>query len=84
MVSFAPFGHHAAILTHPMTDLDELWEALLSEDPARIRRVWEDVTDAEALAILAHLNRMRDEAGWSDAQRAAAATALQVFRDQAQ
>ena len=67
-----------------MTDLDELWEALLSEDPARIRRVWEDVTDAEAQAILAHLTRMRDEAGWTDGQRAAAATALQVLRDQAQ
>lgn len=67
-----------------MTDLDELWEALLSEDPARIRQVWGDVTDAEALAILAHLARMRDEDGWSDAQRAAAVTALQVLHDQAQ
>ena len=59
-------------------------EALLSEDPARIRRVWEDVTDAEAAAILAHLARMRDEEGWSDGQRAAAVTALQVLHDQAQ
>jgi hypothetical protein len=67
-----------------MTDLDEMWEALLSEDPARIRRVWEDVTDAEAQAILDHLSRMRDEDGWSDAQRAAAAAALQILRDQAQ
>lgn len=84
MVSFARFSQNAAILVHLMTDLDELWEALLSEDPARIRRVWEDVTDAEAQAILAHLTRMRDEAGWTDGQRAAAATALQVLRDQAQ
>ena len=67
-----------------MTDLDEMWEALLSEDPARIRRVWEDVTDAEAQAILAHLARMRDDEGWSDGQRAAAEMALQTLSDQAQ
>jgi hypothetical protein len=67
-----------------MTDLDELWEALLSEDPARIRQVWGDVTDVEAQAIVAHLTRMRDDAGWSDGQRAAAAVALQVLHDQAQ
>jgi len=67
-----------------MTDLDEMWEALLSEDPARIRQVWEDVTDGEARAILTHLARMRDEDGWSDGQRAAAVVALQVLHDQAQ
>jgi hypothetical protein len=67
-----------------LTELDDLWEALLSEDPARIRQVWGDVTDAEAQAIIAHLTRMRDEDGWSDGQRAAAATALQVLHDQAQ
>jgi hypothetical protein len=67
-----------------MTDLDELWEALLSEDPARIRDVWGDVTDAEAQAILAHLTRMRDEEGWTDSQRAAAGAALQILHDQAQ
>jgi hypothetical protein len=65
-------------------DLDELWEALLSEDPARIRHVWGEVTDAEAQAILAHLTRMRDDDGWTDEQRAAARTALQVLHDQAQ
>ena len=64
-----------------MTDLDEMWEALLSEDPARIRRVWEDVTDAEAQTILAHLTRMRDYEDWSDGQRAAAAAALQTLLD---
>ncbi len=67
-----------------MTDLDQLWETLLSEDAARIRRVWEDVTDDEAQAILTHLARMRDEEGWTDGQRAAAVTALQVLHDQAQ
>jgi hypothetical protein len=67
-----------------MHDLDELWEHLLSQDPARIRRVWGDLTDDEASAVLAHLARMRDEPGWSPGQREAAATALRVLREQAQ
>jgi hypothetical protein len=65
-----------------MNELDEVWEALLSTEPARIRRAWEDLTDEEALSVLAHLARMRDEEGWSQAQREAAAVALQVLRDQ--
>lgn len=46
--------------------------------------MWGDLTDDEAQAVLAHLTRMRDEDGWEPAQRAAAATALQVIHDQAQ
>ena len=36
-----------------MHDLEEVWEALLSGDPARIRRAWDDLTDEEALSVLA-------------------------------
>jgi hypothetical protein len=67
-----------------MDDLEQLWEALLSQDPAQIRRAWGDLTDDESLAVLAHLARMRDEPGWSTEQQAAAAYALQVLHDQAQ
>jgi hypothetical protein len=67
-----------------MNDLDQTWEALLSGEPARIRRVWAELTDEEALSVLAHLARMRDEDGWAPAQREAAETALQVLRDQPQ
>jgi hypothetical protein len=65
-----------------MYELDDVWEALLSGDPARIRRAWRDLTDEEALSVLAHLARMRDEEGWAPAQRESAAVALQVLRDQ--
>jgi hypothetical protein len=65
-----------------MDDLELVWEALLSGDPARIRRAWRDLTDDEALSVLAHLARMRDDEGWSAEQRDAAAVALQVLRDQ--
>jgi hypothetical protein len=65
-------------------DPEEIWRAILSEDAARIRRAWMDLTDEEALAVLAHLRRMRDEDGWTPEQRQAAAVALQVLHDQAQ
>ena len=65
-----------------MPELEHIWEALLSGDPARIRRVWDDLTDDEAVSVLAHLGRMRDEEGWDASRREAAAIALQVLRDQ--
>ena len=65
-----------------MTDLDDLWESLLSGDAARIRRAWGLLTDEEALSVLAHLQRMRDDDSWAPAQREAAAAALLVLRDQ--
>jgi len=67
-----------------MDELDQMWEALLSGDPARIRRVWRDLTDDESLAVLAHLKRMRDEPGWDPAQRDAAALAVNILHEQAQ
>ena len=65
-----------------MPELEEVWEAILSGEAPRIRRAWEDLTDEEALAVLAHLARMTEEPDWAPAQREAAATALRVLRDQ--
>ncbi len=65
-----------------MTNLDDLWDDLLSSDPARIRRAWENLTDDESLAVLEHLRRMKDEPGWQPAQRASAEVALRVVREQ--
>jgi hypothetical protein len=67
-----------------MDDLEQMWEALLSGDPARVRRMWSELTDDECLAVLAHLRRMRDELGWDPAQRDAAALAVEIIREQAQ
>jgi hypothetical protein len=64
-----------------MENLDNFWEELLSEDPARIRRAWGDLTDEEALAVLDHLRRMAEEEGWHPDQRRAAAAALRVVRE---
>lgn len=67
-----------------MDDLEQMWEALLSGDPARVRRMWGELTDDECLAVLAHLKRMRDESGWDPAQRDAAALAVEIIHEQAQ
>ena len=67
-----------------MYPLDQLWEDLLSEDPARIRRAWASLTDEECLAVLEHLRRMKDDADWEPARQQSASIALQVIHEQAQ
>lgn len=65
-----------------MDNLDNLWDDILSSDPARIRRAWGNLTDEEALTVLEHLRRMKDEPGWQPAQRESAEVALRIVRDQ--
>ncbi len=67
-----------------MENIEDVWEALLSGDPARIRRAWGGLTDEESLSVLTHLTRMRDEEGWELSQREAASIALQILYDQSQ
>jgi hypothetical protein len=68
----------------PTDPLEHLWEEILSQEPPRIRRAWGELTDDEASAVLAHLTRMRDEPGWTEAQRQAASAALRVLHEQAE
>ena len=67
-----------------MDEIDQFWEDLLSEDPARIRRAWASLTDDECLAVLDHLRHMTEEAGWEPPQQQSAAAARQVIYEQAQ
>ncbi len=60
------------------------WEALLSSDPARIRRAWHSLSAEEAQAVRAHLKKMAQEAGWQPAQQQAAADALRVIEEPTQ
>ncbi len=63
-----------------MDDLESLWAHLLSEEPAQIRAAWERLNHEERAAVLAHLETMATEEGWSEAQRLAAQAALDVLR----
>ena len=61
-----------------------LWEALLSSDPARIRRAWRGLSAEEAQAVRAHLKKMAEEPGWQAVQQQAAADALRVIAEPAE
>ncbi|MBI3241006.1 MAG: hypothetical protein HYZ49_01770 [Chloroflexi bacterium] len=61
--------------------LSGVWEAMLSGNPGLIRRVWGDLTDDEAQAVLAHLNKMVEDETFSESQREAARKALEAIRD---
>lgn len=61
-------------------DAEALWAELLSEDPARIRKVWLELDDDEADAVLVHLNKMMKEEGWAEGQRESAGAALSAIR----
>lgn len=64
-----------------MDALDKIWADLLSGDSQRIQHAWGGLTAEERQAVLEHLARMRDQAGWAPAQRESAAAAIRVIRD---
>ncbi len=63
-----------------MFSIDELWEHLLSEDAAKIRKAWTELKDDEASAVLAHLRRMATEDGWAEVQKQAASEAIKIIQ----
>jgi hypothetical protein len=62
-----------------VTDLEGLWDNLLSRDPDRIRRQWRDLSAEEQRAVLDHLARMVSEEGWLPMQRLSAQAALDAL-----
>ncbi len=62
-------------------NLSDVWEALLSENPGLIRRVWGDLTDDEARAVIAHLRKMVEDETYGEGQRQAARVALEAIRE---
>ena len=64
-----------------MDDLEDFWTTLLSGNAGLIRRVWSDLTDDEARAVVAHLKRMMEDEGYSEEQKQAAQKALEAIRE---
>jgi hypothetical protein len=60
---------------------EQLWEQLLSEKQALIRRAWESIDGEERAAVKRHLHAMSHETGWHPGQRCAALAALQCIND---
>jgi hypothetical protein len=63
-----------------MTELEGLWDNLLSGEPERIRGQWRELGAEEQRAVLAHLERMISEEGWLPMQRQSARAALDALR----
>lgn len=62
-----------------MTESPEsFWSEILSEDPARVLGALRGMGEAERQAALAHLRRMAEEDGWSEAQSRRARAALSI------
>lgn len=62
-------------------NLDDLWDALLSSNPASIRAAYKTLSEEERTSIRLHLHRMTDEPGWFPQQRASAQAALDALKD---
>ncbi|MBM4422875.1 MAG: hypothetical protein FJ030_05715 [Chloroflexi bacterium] len=64
-----------------MDNLEDIWQALLSEDRGLIRRVWGDLTDEEAKAVITHLRKIVEDETYSEEQRRAAQAALDAIHE---
>jgi Arc/MetJ-type ribon-helix-helix transcriptional regulator len=62
-------------------ELETLWEDLLSEECARVRRAWSTLDEAGRDAVRRHLQSMTREAGWHPNQRRTAAAALRCIEE---
>jgi hypothetical protein len=62
-------------------NLESFWADILSEEPAQISNASRHLSKTERQAIIAHLQRMAHEPGWSDGQRRRAQSALDILED---
>ena len=60
-------------------DPESLWDQLLSRQPAQVQAAFASLAPEEQHAVLVHLYRMADEAGWHPEQRLSARAALQAL-----
>jgi hypothetical protein len=67
----------------PMPDgvagFENIWELLLSREPALIMAAYGSLTAEEKKSVLEHLHRMVTESGWQPAQRLSAQAALEAI-----
>lgn len=61
------------------TDLEDLWDGLLSRVPERVRAAFSQLEERERKAVSAHLRRMASEPGWHLEQRESARSALEIL-----
>jgi hypothetical protein len=69
--------------TAQFTDLEALWEALLSRQAGAVRAAFQTLNAEQRLAVLEHLQRMASEPGWHPEQRRSAQAALAALHEEA-
>ncbi|MFM8321286.1 MAG: hypothetical protein ACKOC5_10255 [Chloroflexota bacterium] len=57
-------------------NIEELWDALLSRDPAQVRQAFAQLEQDEQELVRAHLYKMTSEEGWHPEQVRSAQAAL--------
>lgn len=66
-------------MDYPSNHLENLWDHLLSRDPASIRAAYVELGMEEQEAVLSHLQRMASEPGWHPEQQVSALAALKAL-----
>jgi len=61
------------------SELENLWDALLSRQAEQVRAAFADLGPGEQQAVIQHLKRMTDEPGWHSEQRLSALAALEAL-----
>lgn len=60
--------------------IEDLWEALLSRQTGQVRSAFQTLDPEQQSAVMAHLQRMTQEAGWHPEQRNSAQAALEALK----
>lgn len=63
-----------------MKSIESLWDEILSRDPMRIMKIFEEISHKDQKAVVDHLFIMTTEDGWHTAQRQSAQIALQIIK----
>ena len=61
------------------SDLETLWEKLLSRQPDLVRAAFSGLAAQERQSVVAHLRSMASESGWHTEQRLSAQSALDAL-----
>jgi hypothetical protein len=61
------------------SDLENLWDSLLSREPEQVRAAFARLEPGERQSVVAHLRRMAGESGWHPEQRRSAEAALEAL-----
>ena len=64
-----------------ISDLDNLWDFLLSRQPEQVRSAFLSLPEDERQLVVAHLQRMASEPGWHPEQVISARAALLALQD---